>query len=192
MGKLNIRVCQCQAIPAPAFIVPARISPDIQHPSCAIARRLAGTRLFPNMSELSDLIPAYIGSEHFLLLDADLKQNAEPLLSLWCEAVGDDASPASVDGALMAVAQAEAPVEQRRDFPGLLMAFLNYVDESAHFAAAPQWLRAGEHASKHYGEGFRADGTFRGETIRKPVAAVGRNEPCPCGSGRKFKKCCMT
>ena len=26
-----------------------------------------------------------------------------------------------------------------------------------------------------------------------PVAAtpsVGRNQPCPCGSGRKFKKCC--
>jgi len=24
-----------------------------------------------------------------------------------------------------------------------------------------------------------------------PLAAVvGRNEPCPCGSGRKFKKCC--
>jgi uncharacterized protein YecA (UPF0149 family) len=26
-----------------------------------------------------------------------------------------------------------------------------------------------------------------------PLAAVvGRNEPCPCGSGRKFKKCCAT
>ena len=24
----------------------------------------------------------------------------------------------------------------------------------------------------------------------KPVVKVGRNEPCPCGSGRKFKKCC--
>jgi hypothetical protein len=22
------------------------------------------------------------------------------------------------------------------------------------------------------------------------VKAVGRNSPCPCGSGRKFKKCC--
>lgn len=22
------------------------------------------------------------------------------------------------------------------------------------------------------------------------AAAVGRNSPCPCGSGRKFKKCC--
>lgn len=26
--------------------------------------------------------------------------------------------------------------------------------------------------------------------IRKKVAEVGRNDPCPCGSGRKYKKCC--
>ena len=29
--------------------------------------------------------------------------------------------------------------------------------------------------------------------LRKPVKAapkVGRNDPCPCGSGKKFKKCC--
>jgi preprotein translocase subunit SecA len=25
---------------------------------------------------------------------------------------------------------------------------------------------------------------------RRPVAKVGRNEPCPCGSGKKFKQCC--
>ena len=23
------------------------------------------------------------------------------------------------------------------------------------------------------------------------MAKIGRNEPCPCGSGKKFKKCCM-
>jgi SEC-C motif-containing protein len=23
-----------------------------------------------------------------------------------------------------------------------------------------------------------------------PTAAVGRNDPCPCGSGKKYKKCC--
>ena len=23
------------------------------------------------------------------------------------------------------------------------------------------------------------------------ASTAGRNEPCPCGSGRKFKKCCM-
>lgn len=27
-------------------------------------------------------------------------------------------------------------------------------------------------------------------TIRRTTPKVGRNEPCPCGSGRKFKKCC--
>lgn len=27
-------------------------------------------------------------------------------------------------------------------------------------------------------------------TIRQDAPHVGRNEPCPCGSGKKFKKCC--
>lgn len=29
------------------------------------------------------------------------------------------------------------------------------------------------------------------EKPRKQKAKVGRNEPCPCGSGKKFKKCCL-
>jgi len=27
-------------------------------------------------------------------------------------------------------------------------------------------------------------------TIRNQVARIGRNQACPCGSGRKFKRCC--
>lgn len=27
-------------------------------------------------------------------------------------------------------------------------------------------------------------------TFRRETPKVGRNEPCPCGSGKKFKKCC--
>ncbi len=29
------------------------------------------------------------------------------------------------------------------------------------------------------------------EPLRNPLRHVGRNDPCPCGSGRKFKKCCL-
>ncbi|MEI8078143.1 MAG: SEC-C metal-binding domain-containing protein, partial [bacterium] len=29
-----------------------------------------------------------------------------------------------------------------------------------------------------------------GVTIRREVAKVGRNDACPCGSGKKFKQCC--
>lgn len=27
-------------------------------------------------------------------------------------------------------------------------------------------------------------------TVRREGVKVGRNDPCPCGSGKKFKKCC--
>jgi hypothetical protein len=27
--------------------------------------------------------------------------------------------------------------------------------------------------------------------VRNPMKGVGRNDPCPCGSGKKFKKCCL-
>ncbi len=29
------------------------------------------------------------------------------------------------------------------------------------------------------------------EALQAPAGKVGRNDPCPCGSGRKFKKCCL-
>lgn len=42
----------------------------------------------------------------------------------------------------------------------------------------------------------RADGAWRyaggtkGESVRRDAPKVGRNDPCPCGSGKKYKKCC--
>lgn len=30
-----------------------------------------------------------------------------------------------------------------------------------------------------------------GESERNPLRNIGRNDPCPCGSGKKFKKCCL-
>ena len=34
------------------------------------------------------------------------------------------------------------------------------------------------------------DGTVTGQTPRRVPQKVGRNDPCPCGSGRKYKHCC--
>jgi uncharacterized protein len=31
----------------------------------------------------------------------------------------------------------------------------------------------------------------RGGGDRNPWRNIGRNDPCPCGSGKKFKKCCL-
>ena len=29
------------------------------------------------------------------------------------------------------------------------------------------------------------------EPHHNPFKGIGRNDPCPCGSGKKFKKCCL-
>ena len=36
----------------------------------------------------------------------------------------------------------------------------------------------------------KADKTGKQETIRRNLPKVGRNDPCPCGSGKKYKNCC--
>jgi uncharacterized protein YecA (UPF0149 family) len=32
--------------------------------------------------------------------------------------------------------------------------------------------------------------TEKAKTVRRQQPKVGRNDPCPCGSGKKYKKCC--
>lgn len=36
------------------------------------------------------------------------------------------------------------------------------------------------------------DNTIGEFTVVKSEPKIGRNDPCPCGSGKKYKKCCMT
>ena len=40
------------------------------------------------------------------------------------------------------------------------------------------------------GRWILAHGEVAQEPYRREGPKVGRNDPCPCGSGRKFKKCC--
>ncbi len=39
------------------------------------------------------------------------------------------------------------------------------------------------------GQWYYDDGQVKGTTIRNENK-IGRNDPCPCGSGKKYKKCC--
>ena len=38
--------------------------------------------------------------------------------------------------------------------------------------------------------GTNKDASAKGEPIRRKSAKIGRNDPCPCGSGKKYKNCC--
>ncbi len=52
---------------------------------------------------------------------------------------------------------------------------------------------AGVNRIYHYFEAQRLHGKdLLGDTgtIRRSMPKIGRNQPCPCGSGKKFKYCC--
>ena len=47
-----------------------------------------------------------------------------------------------------------------------------------------------EEVAKPTSESGAGDGSEKGHTVRRTGKKVGRNDPCPCGSGKKYKKCC--
>ena len=59
-----------------------------------------------------------------------------------------------------------------------------------------QWMATPRPAfdGKTPAESFDGDPSMMGlkkvETYRREQPRVGRNDPCPCGSGKKYKKCC--
>jgi len=49
--------------------------------------------------------------------------------------------------------------------------------------------RAPAHLNYSYGAAAAGGQDAKVETIQRNQPKVGRNDPCPCGSGRKYKKC---
>ncbi len=61
---------------------------------------------------------------------------------------------------------------------------LNHPGEAVPaFAGAAMAVGAGPRPARTGGDDARV------RTIRRDEPKVGRNDPCPCGSGRKYKKC---
>jgi preprotein translocase subunit SecA len=89
--------------------------------------------------------------------------------------------------------------------PEILGGFLSFLDEAGHINNGDQ-LAATVNANKRAflkampkpKKGTKATKKpaakkpRRARTAKKPITEikVGRNDPCPCGSGKKYKKCC--
>jgi hypothetical protein len=48
-----------------------------------------------------------------------------------------------------------------------------------------RWQRKNRQSVRQYAE------QYEDEEVEPPTNKIGRNDPCPCGSGKKFKKCCL-
>jgi uncharacterized protein YchJ len=59
----------------------------------------------------------------------------------------------------------------------------SFYDAEAILERQRRWIEEADAELNRYGE-------EPGETYVRDRPKVGRNDPCPCGSGRKYKKCC--
>ena len=55
----------------------------------------------------------------------------------------------------------------------------------------PQQPQAAAQAGQMPAAAPKAQDARRPDTFRRDMPKVGRNDPCPCGSGKKYKSCCM-
>ena len=76
-----------------------------------------------------------------------------------------------------------SPIKLEIDFEKLYKKMVEYKAE--HLYKLPQW-------DNIYTEEERKNFTKEQKKSRTIVKAkkIGRNDPCPCGSGKKYKKCC--
>jgi preprotein translocase subunit SecA len=60
-------------------------------------------------------------------------------------------------------------------------------------SSMPEYRHKKRRMSFEHSAGGPADGGGHGKakTVRRAGPRIGRNDPCPCGSGKKYKKCCM-
>ncbi len=82
------------------------------------------------------------------------------------------------------------------DLPDLVEDFLIFLAEEEGVASQWEWTSAIQESRAAYDQALA--NPYRPlyaakpvEPDRRPAAKIGRNDPCPCGSGRKYKKCCL-
>ena len=150
-------------------------------------------------SDFDSLIDDFLGSDRYLLLDSEIKEHAAGILASFASACAlrgvktpGQLTMAKLEVALMNhLAQLDLSLDVRRTIPALLRDFFSYLAESGNFPPARSWIDWIGALENRYQGRFREDGSVKGETFRKKYTDVNRNDPCPCGSGKKFKKCCM-
>ncbi len=96
---------------------------------------------------------------------------------------------------LRAYAQQDPVVEYRLEGFDMFDSMIASIRENTAKAMLTVRLRTKEapqreQVAKETGASAAGDGTVKKQPVVKKQKKPGRNDPCPCGSGKKYKKCC--
>jgi hypothetical protein len=85
----------------------------------------------------------------------------------------------------------DLPPASRKAVPETLGAFLDWLEDSGRLAGGRSLALLIGALGPAYQERCAPGGGLRIPPIVNKTTEIGRNDPCPCGSGRKYKKCCL-
>ncbi len=151
------------------------------------------------LSNFETWIDEYAASAQFMILPPLYKEHALSILVAFSRSCQDrrlttvpELTQSLCDDILNKdMAMLNATLEIRRGIPDLLISFFEFLCDSGHMPQAKPWPGWIKNCRVHYDQKFRSDGSIKGETFKKNYTDINRNDPCVCGSGIKFKKCCM-
>ncbi len=82
--------------------------------------------------------------------------------------------------------------------PPMVRAYMDYLTAATNIPEFAEMEKTLEELDSGFirlvesvGPGDRIDDEPPAPQIVRPATKVGRNDPCPCGSGKKYKKCCI-
>ncbi len=148
--------------------------------------------------DIEQWIPDYEGSDHFLFLDSSIKGVASEILSIfaqvWKSSLQNQTIQHSLDlenVILTTLNRLNLSSNIKLLTPNLISQYFEYLGQSGQAPQASEWSEWARSLEQSITSKIRLDGSLKGTTHQKKTNHTGRNEPCPCGSGKKFKKCCL-
>lgn len=142
--------------------------------------------------QAEDWASEFAESTAFSFLPDGVKEGAPAVCAEFLRRAGDAGETDLRRLLLEELPTLDLPATLRAGVPEVLEEFLGWLEDTGRMAEGRSLgLRI-----RALGPGYRERCSPKGG-LRVPPAVnrtpdIGRNDPCPCGSGKKYKKCCAT
>lgn len=140
--------------------------------------------------EAEEWATEFAESTAFSLLPDALKEEAPAVCTEFLRRAGRLTEPDVRRVMLEELPSLDLPPAVRAALPEALAVFVCWLEDSGRLAGGRSLGALIGALSAAYQERCSPRGGLRVPPIVKKTTDIGRNDPCPCGSGRKYKKCC--
>lgn len=143
--------------------------------------------------KIENWVGDFCGSDAVRSFSSGTREYAPELLTQFlvaaCEARDvepEDIEEPDVKPALLKLARLQLPASIKPEVSALCGAMLAALESQGRLGGG-RVLGAYTRALK---DAFVEASSGKLKPVKRPGSRIGRNDPCPCGSGKKYKKCC--